>query len=187
MLRTSLIALAAVVGVLAACKPSLDWRETKSADGKFAAVFPGKPAVSTREIAFGTGRITMTMTSAGKGPTLFGVGVAKLPPDAVASAEAVEATVARFRDALLVNSGTMLFSADGALPLSADARASARGAVSLRARRHPATDAKQPGIVQLAAQFFVVDDRLYQVAALGDADLAAADLETFFTSFKLIP
>lgn len=186
-LRTTLIAVAAVAGGLAACSPSLDWRETKSADGKFAAVFPGKPKVSTREIPFGAARITMTMTSAGKGPTLFGVGVARLPADAIASPEATEAAVTRFRDALLVNSGTTLFSVDTAMPLAAETRATARAVMSVRARRHPAAEAKQGGIAQLAAHFFVVDDRLYQVAALGDADLTATDLETFFTSFKLIP
>lgn len=186
-LRTTLILFAAVAGGLVACSPSLDWRETTSAEGKFAAAFPGKPQVSTREIPFGGARVSMTMTSAGKGPTLFGVGVAKLPAAAIASPDAIEATVNQFRDALLVNSGTMLFTVDDALPLAAQARTSARGVTSVRAQRHPAATAKKGSIAQLAAHFFVVEDRLYQVAALADADLGATDLETFFTSFKLIP
>lgn len=186
MFRLPLVVAAFAAMLLAACSPSLDWRETKSADGKFSAVFPGKPSVSTREIPFGAARIPMTMTSAGKGPTLFGVGVARLPADAIATPEATEATVTKFRDALLLNSGTTVFSMDASVPqLPAETKAAARGLISVRAQRHPAAEAKKDGIAQLAAQFFVVDDRLYQVAALGGTELTANDLETFFSAFKL--
>ncbi len=41
--------------------------------------------------------------------------------------------------------------------------------------------------VQLAARLFIVDDRLFQVVALGaKGELSAETLDTFFTSFRLI-
>ena len=187
--RAAAVIAAVAALTLAGCKPSLDWRETQSTDGKFAAVFPGKPKVETRQIPFGATKIPMTMTAAGKGPTLFAVGVARLPADAIATPEATEATVARFRDALLVNARTTIFSLDNPPPaLPAEVRNAARGLLALRASRHPQMAATETDRVQqVAAQFFVIEDRLYQVAALGDADLTSADLETFFTSFKLLP
>jgi hypothetical protein len=41
--------------------------------------------------------------------------------------------------------------------------------------------------VRLAARFHVVDDRLYQLVAIGaEGELTPDALETFFTSFRLI-
>jgi hypothetical protein len=41
--------------------------------------------------------------------------------------------------------------------------------------------------VQLAARLFIVDDRLFQVVALGARDeLSPEVLDTFLTSFRLI-
>ncbi len=179
---------ALTMGLLAACSPKLDWREVTSPEGKFSAVFPGKPQISTRDIPFKGKRISMTMTAAGKGPTLFAVGVAQLPPEAVTTPEAQTDAVTQFRTALLSNSGTTLFTLDEPVPtLSAEVKTAAQALMAVRAQRHPSTDPKTPGVAQLAAYFFVVDGRMYQVAALGDAALADIDLETFFSAFKLTP
>ena len=179
---------ALTVGLLTACSPKLDWREVASPEGKFSAVFPGKPQISTRDIPFRGQRIPMTITAAGKGPTLFAVGVAQLPPEAVATPQALADAVTQFRTALLSNSGTALFSLDESVPaLSAEVKATAHALMAVRAQRHPSTDPKVPGVARLAAYFFVVDGRMYQLAALGDADLADIDLETFFSAFKLTP
>jgi hypothetical protein len=44
-----------------------------------------------------------------------------------------------------------------------------------------------PEPARLAARIYVVDDRLYQIVALGrPADLPDHELETFFTSFHLV-
>jgi hypothetical protein len=41
--------------------------------------------------------------------------------------------------------------------------------------------------VQLAARLFIVDDRLFQVIALGaDGEMSPDALDTFFSSFRLI-
>ena len=41
---------------------------------------------------------------------------------------------------------------------------------------------------RLAARFFIVDDRLFQVVALGaDGEIPPDALDTFFTSFRLTP
>lgn len=46
---------------------------------------------------------------------------------------------------------------------------------------------KKAGSTLVAARFIVVDDRLYQVVALGSQDeLTPAVLETFFDSFRLL-
>ncbi len=175
-----------LMGLWTACSPTLNWRQFNSPEGKFSALFPGKPQVSTREVFFKGMRIPMTMTAAGKGPTLFAVGVALLPPEAWATPEAMTDTVTQFRTALLNNSGTALFSLDGPVPpLAPEVKTVAHAQMAVRAQRHPSTDAKVPGVARLVAYFFVVEGRLYQLAALGDADLTDTDLENFFGAFKL--
>ena len=93
-----------VLGILvAACSPVLDWRESRQSDLGFTVSLPGKPLVAARDIAFDGAALPMTMVSAGREGTLFAVGVARLPPAAVADAAAVHLTAARFADALRRN------------------------------------------------------------------------------------
>lgn len=165
--------------VLLACSPALNWREFVSAEGRFSAVFPGKPQVSTREIALGSTRVPMSMAAAGQGAALFAVGMATLPPGIE------QEVLALLQQALLANTGMKLLpqqSAPAALPAAVTARA--RQHVALRAQREVTTGA---GPSQLSAHLLLVENRAYQIVALGDAQLRQDDLDTFFGAFKLAP
>jgi hypothetical protein len=182
VLRAFLSAIACAL-LLAACSPKFDWREIKSADGGFAILMPDKPQTATREISFDGRPIRMTIASTGVGPTLFAAGVAQLPPDAVDPSR-IDATLAWFRDALVRNIDGR---ASRVQPVTLSAAAAAghvvRAGQSVEARGRVGQD-RRPG--QLAARFLVVDDRLYQVVAIGaDGELTANALDTFFSSFRL--
>ena len=182
-MRRKLLAGLAGALLLAACSPKFDWREIKSVDGGFAILMPDKPLTATREIAFDGHPIRMTMVSTGVGPTLFAAGVALLPPAAVDPPH-IDATLAWFRDALVRNiDGRMSSVQPVTLPAAAAAGHVVRGGQSVEARGRVGRD-RRPG--QLAARFYVVDDRLYQIAAIGaEGELTADALDTFFSSFRL--
>lgn len=174
----------AAAALLAACSPKFDWREIRSAEGGFVVHLPDKPQTVARDIDFDGGRIAMTMTSTGVGPTIFAVGVARLPAQATADPAAVERTVAFFRDALVRNIGGSITSQRPA-PLAATGGRTLRAAEAVAARGKIGADGRA---AQLAARFFVADDRVYQVVALGaEGELGDDVLETFFSSFRLLP
>jgi hypothetical protein len=181
--RASLL-LGAACLLLAACTPKFDWREVRSADGGFTLLLPDKPQTVTREIAFGGGTIRMTLISTGVGPTLFAAGFAQLPPDAVAPAH-IDDTIGWFRDALVRNvDGRVTSERPTRLAAAQAAGHVVRGGQIVEAHGRVGRD-RQPG--RLAAHFHVVDDRIYEVVAIGaDGELTADALETFFTSFRLV-
>ena len=179
--------LAAAVTLLAACSPHFDWRETRQPEEGFVAALPGRPQFTRREIAFdhpaGAVRAEMTMLSAGEGPALFAVGAARLPATAVDSTAALAATLDWFADGLLRN-----VQAARSVP-NAVAAPAGLGARTLRAARAFSADGKAGGgrRAHLAVRLYVVDDRLYQLVALGaEGEIPPQALETFFSSFRLI-
>jgi hypothetical protein len=182
------VALLALV-VLSACSARFDFREVRTAD--YLVALPGKPQTQTRDVDYGgpggPAKLSMTMTSSGIGPTLFAVGAVTLPAAAVAP-EQVEATVAWFRDALLRNLRGKLIAAQP-VSVAAPAGRTVRLAQDVRAQGEAgkgSAGSKAGGAV-VAARFLVVDDRLYQVVALGAQDeLTPAVLDTFFDSFRLL-
>jgi hypothetical protein len=170
--------------LLAACSPKFDWREIRSSEGGFVVHLPDKPQTVARDIDFDGGRIAMTMTSTGVGPTMFAVGVARLPARAIADPAAIERSVAFFRDALVRNIGGKLTSVRPA-PLADSGGRTLRAAEAVAARGKIGADGRA---AQLAARFYVADDRVYQVVALGaEGELADDVLESFFSSFRLLP
>jgi hypothetical protein len=176
--------IVAAAALLAACSPKFDWREVRSADGGFVVHLPDKPQTVARAIDIDGRAIEMTMTSTGVGPTMFAVGVARLPAQATADPAAVERTVAFFRDALVRNIGGSVTSRRSA-PLAATGGRTLRAAEAVAARGKVGADGRA---AQLAVRLYVADDRFYQVVALGaEGELSDDVLETFFSSFRLLP
>lgn len=180
-LRT-LGALTALV-LVAACSERLEWREVKSTDG-YSVLLPGRAQTVAREVEFEGQRLPLSMTSTGVGPTLFAVGVARLPPALAEDAAARERAIAYFRDALVRNIGGQLTTTGpAALGGPEGTRTVVRAAQAAEARGRggdgrPAT---------LAARFFIVDDRLFEVIAVGgDGALDPNALDTYFTSFRVL-
>ena len=170
-----------LVGIGAACDPTFNWREFRSPDG-FAVVFPGRPQTIVRELKLPDATVQMSMTSAGIGATLFAVGTAQLPTAVNDDLKARQRTVAYLRDALVRNiNGQISTSAGAELTLSpADSRR-VHVAEAIRATGRDANG--RP--VQLHARLFILDDRVFQLVALGaDGEISADSIETFFTSFR---
>ena len=126
----------------------------------------------------------MSMTSTGIGATLFAVGAAQLPVGLSSDPPSRERTIAYMRDALVRNVGaSQVRTSTAPLPVPAgDSRK------VLAAQTAEASGQDKGGrAVQLAARLFIVDDRLFQVVALGAKDeLSPEVLDTFFASFRLI-
>jgi hypothetical protein len=186
VLRTA--AAAALVALAAACSPRFDWREQRQPAAGYVVDLPGKPQSAVREIAFehpgGPVRAEMTMLSTGVGASLFAVGSVRLPAFAVDSPAALDATLAWFGDGLLRNvQATRQEPADARPPAGLDRR-------TLRAARGFAAEGKAGSgrPARLAVRLYVVDDRLFQLVALGaEGEIPPQARETFFDSFRLAP
>jgi hypothetical protein len=176
--RFAFVCAAVVLAV--GCSERFDWREVRSPDG-YAISLPGRPQTATREIDVEGHRLSVSMTSTGIGPALFAVGVAQLPAELAADAAKRERTVAYFRDSLVRNiHGTVSAAGPARLILAPGARA-----VVLASQEVQAIGVSGGRPAVLAARFFIIDDRLYQVIALGgDGGIPAQALDTFFTSFR---
>jgi hypothetical protein len=166
-----------------ACEPTFNWRELRSPDG-FAVVLPGRPQTVSREIKLPDAMVNMSMTSTGIGATLFAVGTAVLPPELSAEPSVRQRTIAHLRDALVrnVNGAVTKNSAPALSVPPGDPRR------VLAAEAIEATGRDAGGrAVQLTARLFIVDDRLFQVVALGaPGEIPADAVDMFLTSFRLI-
>lgn len=177
--------IACLAAAVAACTPTFDWREVASADG-YRVLLPGKPLRQAREVQVpslnGTRAVLLAMTSAGVGSTLFAVGVAALPSATVQDPVALQSTLAWFRAGLLRNVAAEEVREMAAPTLSRPARAG----LAFEARGRLSRPGEPARPARLAARLYVVDDRLYQVVAMGAADaLPDIAIETFLTSFRL--
>jgi hypothetical protein len=117
---------------------------------------------------------------------MFAVGAAHLPPGVVQDDAAVRSTMAFFRDGLLRNIG-VTGPVEEMPPTGLFARSvTLRASTSFDARGRLGRPGEKPAPARLAARIYVVDDRLYQIVAMGSAeDLPDNEVETFFTSFHL--
>ena len=164
---------------LPGCSPAYDWREVHPAPGGFVVALPQRAHTEERDVGLGDAGLSvpMTMTSTGIGPTLFAVGVARLPAGAPAAAQ----LLAWVRDGLVRNiGGTVLVEKPLGPPAgSGDVRA----AEELAARGNMAGD-RRP--IRLDARIYVFDDRLYSLSALSaEGELTPDLLDTFFSSFRI--
>jgi len=168
------------LSALSGCSPRLNWREVRPADARCVIALPDKPQAAQRELVLDGQPITMRMTSTGVGPSLFAVGVAQLPAAALGP-DRLAATVAWFRDGLLRNVQGVL-TGEREITLVAPAGRNVRLARAVTALGRIGAGRK----AELAARFYVVDDRLYQVVALGaEGEIPTDALDTFFDSFRL--
>lgn len=170
---------------LAACSPRLEWRELRSPDG-YTVLLPGRAQVVARELEFEGHRLPMSMTSTGSGATMFAVGVAMLPPALADDPAARERLIAYFRDALLKNvDATAPVAEQATLSRPPAAPQQLRAAQGVRAMGRAGRDG---AAARLAARWFIVDHRLYQLIALGgEGAIDTVALDTFFDSFNPSP
>lgn len=188
MALSRIAAAAALLALMAACSPRLNWREQRPPAAGYVVALPDRPQTAVRQIAFehpgGPVRAEMTMLSTGVGASLFAVGSVQLPAFAVQTPAALEATLAWFGDGLLRN-------VQATRPQPAEIGSPAGlGARQLRAARAFSAAGTAGGgrPARLAVRLYVVDDRLFQLVALGaEGEIPPQALETFFDSFRLTP
>jgi hypothetical protein len=187
--RGSVRVLAAVAACAAVgCTPRFEWREIRVVEDGFTVALPDHPLAARRDVDLGDGlHASMHMTSTGVGATLFAVGVATLPPPVCAAAAGCQRMLVRVAAALARNVGGGL-TAQSPVAITVPPGRALRAGWSAQASGSVAGAAGAARIARLAVRLYVVDDRLYQVVAIGTpADLEAEALETFFTSFRILP
>ena len=184
----SIVAVTCLLALIAACSPRLNWREVRQPAAGFVVALPDKPQTVVRELAFehpaGLVRAEMTMLSTGVGASLFAVGSVSLPPFALETPAALSATLDWFSDGLLRNVQAAQASPGETGPPAG------LGTQTLRASRAFSADGRAGSgrPARLAVRLYVVDDRLFQLVALGaEGEISPHALETFFDSFRLTP
>lgn len=180
MKKTSFSAIASVLAtaaLLAACSPKFDWREYRSPDARFSALFPGKPAVLTREIDLDGKKISLTMTASEIDGNTFAIGSAELD-----SAEQAQAALPAMKQALLNNIQGTLRSEKSAMAASSNASGTHRkSTLSIEAT---GTQHGQPAL--LVGRFVAQDRRIFQIIILGqEKKLSRENIDTFMDSAKV--
>jgi hypothetical protein len=126
----------------------------------------------------------MRMQSTGVGATLFAVGVVRLPPELVSDPAAREALLDWFDQGLVRRFGLVQVRRSP-VALSVPPGRSLHAARALDAAARVGAE-RRPGTI--AARLFLVDDRLYQVIALGaEGELPPEVQDNFLASFRLLP
>jgi len=175
---------------LAACSPRFDWRDVAPPDSGCMVALPGKAQTTRRDIELADISVPMAMTATGVGATLFAVGAARLPASLTSDAAATQRTLDYFSDALVRNVGgtrqslpAPTYAAHFLLGHALRASAALQTAAAAPENHKGGNGRSAP---QLYARLLLVDDRLYQLVAIGaPADLPPEAIETFFTSFRL--
>lgn len=98
--RVAAIGGALALTLLAACTPTLDWRELRAPEAGFSVMLPGRIATDARALPAPLADVRLSQWSARAGETLYAVGVAGLP-----SADRGKAVAALLRTGLMANFG----------------------------------------------------------------------------------
>lgn len=175
--RLRLLGVFAAVCVVSACNPTFNWREYRSADAGYRALFPAKPSSMTRNIELAGTKLNMTLTAAEVDEVNFAVGSAE-----VSDASKAQAALNAMKTALVNNISATIKRE------SASSSASAQGGVSLRssAIEIEALGSRQGVPVLLVGRFIARDKRIYQVIVMGkEPRVSPENVDTFLSSFKL--
>ena len=70
----------AVCALVAACNPSLNWREVRAKEAPLLALLPCKAEASSRKVSLGGQEVDMALNSCTAADALFVVGQASVPP-----------------------------------------------------------------------------------------------------------
>ncbi|WP_317201635.1 hypothetical protein [Janthinobacterium sp.] len=163
--------------LFAACSPKFDWRDYRSPDASFSALFPAKPASFTRTVDLDGVSVNMTMTAAEVDGTTFAVGSAEMADPLKA-----QAALLAMKTAMVKNIGGTIKSE------KAVSAASSNGATSKqKASIEVEASGMQNGTPMLLEGRFVAQDkRIYQIIVLGkEKHIVRDSVDTFMSSVKL--
>ena len=161
-----------VLFALAACSPTLDWRELRPAGSGAQLMFPCKPSSQTRPLELAGVRVPLTLHACSAGGTTYALAVAD-----VGDVSHIAAALIQLGDAATRN----LAGDAQALPLPHVAGATPQPqARRLLVRGHlPDGSATQQQLI-----VFSRGTRIYQASVLG-ASLDGEGVETFLGSIRL--
>lgn len=165
-------AFGATLVVLAACSPTLDWREFTPEDSGVTVVFPCRPDRHARPLQLVGAKVEMQMLVCSAGGDTFAVSFVD-----VADPAKVRPALGELRDASLRNVGA---AAPPATPFNVPGMTPNPEAVRL------AFDGKLPDgrTMRERTAFFVKGMRLYQASVIG-AQPSNEAVDTFFAGLKL--
>jgi hypothetical protein len=165
----SVLTVLAAACVFVACSPKFDWRDYRSADAPYNALFPGKPSTHTRSIDLDGMQVEMTMTAAEVDGNTFAVGSATL-----ADASKAPAALSAMKTALINNiSGTATPAATPAVTSGNSIEIEASGMQNGKP-------------VLLVGRFLAREKRIYQVIVLSkEKQVSRENIDMFMGSFKL--
>jgi len=164
-------AVLALLGLLAACSPALDWRELRPEGSGVQLMLPCKPASHARRVQLAGGPTELTLYACTAGGVTWALAFADLQDPA-----RVGPALQALREAAAANLGAAAPQAkalqvDGATPNPASARLALRGQL-------PDGQA-----VQEEMAVFAKGTRVYQATCVGPT-LPVEDVETFFGSLR---
>ena len=171
----TLLCLLGLIGMLAACAQS-EWRELPVSDGAFSVLMRGEPTYARQQLNTPAGRMFAHLYSSDRPDSFFAVGYADYPLAAVVGGSP--------RDLFSDVRDTWLRRIDGKLTAS-DTSIKLEG-------KYPGAEFQAQGKVKdadtfLHARFYLVDQRLYQVIAMGRKNsVSQGVVNRFLNSFRLI-
>lgn len=161
------VSILALAIMLAACSPAFDWREYRSPDAPFTALFPGKPAVLTRQIDLAGQKIALTMTASEAEGSTFAIGTAVMANPGLAQA------------ALPAMQAALLRNINGQITKETSANRDSGLGVE-------ATGSRNGQQVQLIGRFAARGTRIFQIVIVGDASkLSREHIDTFMDGVKI--
>jgi hypothetical protein len=160
-----------VLAGLAACSPTLDWRETAAEGSGIVAMFPCRPDRHARPIELTGSKVTMNMLVCAAGGATYALAFADVPDPAN-----VAAALAQLRASALRN-------VHASAPSVSPARV--RGMTPNTEAVRIAATGRLPdgGAVQEQAVFFAKGLRVYQGSVIGAAT-ASENNEIFLSGFS---
>ena len=163
--------LALVLGGLAACSPTFDWRETAAVGSGVVAMFPCSPDRHARTVELAGSKLSMEMLVCPAGGATYALSFADVPEPALVSTALAELRAAALRNVRAEPPQVVPAQISGMTPNPQAVRVSALGHLP------------DGAAVQEHAVFFAKGLRVYQGSVIG-AKPAAEASEIFLTGFK---
>jgi hypothetical protein len=172
-----------LAGLVAACSPEFNWRETRSLEQGFSVLLPARPASMSREIDLDGLKVDMTMTGARVDRALFTVGTARLEARAADLAATHAKALSAMRVAMLRNLGA---EPQPGVPIRVgllDLSGTSKGAVDAMSVEARGLMAGEPVVMQ--AVFVAYREQLWQAVAIV-APAQVSQGRTMLDSFRLL-
>lgn len=166
----ALFALSVFMLFLNGCDPTLNWREVRSDDASYTALFPAKPTSFERAVNLDGLQVMMNMTAAEADGVSFAVATATIEDEGQRA------------KALIAMQTAMLRNIRGEITEKKTVNLKG-GATAIQI--HATGQAGQAGTpLVLFARFVIHESRVFQVIALGPKEkLGAETADTFLSSF----